>query len=149
MTVWVAYSDPDKLDCWWGPKGFPTRVTSLDFRDGGTFIYAMNFPGHPPIHGKWIYRKIRPPERLVADVSFCDAEGIPVRHPMVPDWPLTMRVASTFSEKDGGTEITSVVTLPNATDDERRIFDEHRQNMIQGFNGTYDQLDAYLSGADR
>jgi uncharacterized protein YndB with AHSA1/START domain len=84
-TVWVAFTDPDRLDQWWGPKGCPTRVTSLDFRIGGTFLYAMTFPDSQTHHGKWLYREVRPPERIVADVSFCNAEGVPIRNPYMPE----------------------------------------------------------------
>src|SRR5450631_3880460 len=63
--VWKAWTDPEALAQWWGPKGATIRVVKLDMRPGGIFHYAMSFqPGHD-MWGRFAYREIAPPERLV------------------------------------------------------------------------------------
>jgi len=71
--VWRAWSEAERLAQWWGPKGASIRVIKLDFRPGGIFHYAMAFkPGHD-IYGRYIYREISAPDRLVFITSFSDA----------------------------------------------------------------------------
>ncbi len=33
--VFKAWTDPEQVAQWWGPKGFTTRVVDLDLRSGG------------------------------------------------------------------------------------------------------------------
>ncbi|MBI3597425.1 MAG: SRPBCC domain-containing protein [Nitrospirae bacterium] len=33
--VWKAFTDPERMKHWWGPKGFTVRVAKMDFRPGG------------------------------------------------------------------------------------------------------------------
>ncbi len=58
--------------------------------------------------GKFIFREIVPQERLVFVVAFSDAEGGLTRHPMSPDWPLTMLSTVTFAETGTGKTIVTV-----------------------------------------
>lgn len=39
--VWQAWSDPELVKLWWGPKGFTAPTCSIDFRVGGTFLLCM------------------------------------------------------------------------------------------------------------
>jgi uncharacterized protein YndB with AHSA1/START domain len=52
-----------------------------------------------------------------------------------------------FEEQGGKTKVTVQWTPHNATDEERRIFDEGRASMQQGWGGTLDQLAAYMAKA--
>ena len=100
--------DAEALAQWWGPKGATMRVINLDFRPGGTFHYAMAFqPGHE-MYGRFIYREIVAPERLVFVISFSDAEGGITRapFPQLKDmWPLEVLNVVTFTEHAGKTTI--------------------------------------------
>ncbi len=73
--VWQAWTDAEALAQWWGPKGCTIRIVKLDARPGGVFHYAMQFkPGHD-MWGKFVYREMVKPERLVFINSFSDPEG--------------------------------------------------------------------------
>ncbi|MCC6818700.1 MAG: SRPBCC domain-containing protein, partial [Bacteroidia bacterium] len=39
--VWEAWTNPEILDQWWAPKPYKTRTKSMDFRDGGMWLYEM------------------------------------------------------------------------------------------------------------
>lgn len=148
--VWQAWTDAASLARWWGPKGCELRVLKLDLRPGGTFHYAMAFqPGHE-MYGRFIFREIVAPERLVFVVSFSDATGGVTRAPfpqLKGKWPLEVLNVVTFSEKDGETTVTLRGGPINATDEERTIFFENTDSMRQGFTGTFDQLVEFLAGA--
>jgi uncharacterized protein YndB with AHSA1/START domain len=130
---------------WWGPKGYTMLACKVDLRPGGVFHYGMRSPDGRAMWGKWVYREIVPPERLVTVVSFTDAEGNLLRHPMSPTWPLELLHTMTLSERDGKTTLTVDGVPTNATEEERKTFLAGRNSMEAGFNGTLDQLAAYLA----
>src|SRR5689334_10537533 len=43
-VVWNAYTNSDSLDQWWAPKPWKAKTKSMDFREGGSWIYAMVGP---------------------------------------------------------------------------------------------------------
>ena len=143
--VWKALTEPERLEHWWGPKGFTSRVHKLELRPGGIFLYSQRTPDGREMWGKWVYREIVAPERLVVVSSFTDEKGNPARNPFVPNWPLEMLSESTFSEHQGRTTITIRTTPINATDAERRTFEDGHNSMEQGFASTFEKLDEYLA----
>lgn len=42
--VWEAWTNPEILDQWWEPKPYKTQTKSMDFREGGMWLYAMVSP---------------------------------------------------------------------------------------------------------
>jgi uncharacterized protein YndB with AHSA1/START domain len=95
--------------------------------------------------GKFTYREIVPCERIVATLSFADAAGNPVRHPLSEHWPLECLNTTSFSELDGLTALT-LRSLPyNASEVERKTFTDGHGSMTAGFNGMFSQLSSYLS----
>lgn len=143
--VYKAWTEAERLEQWWGPKGFIVRVAKLELRPGGTFHYAMESPDHGTFWGKFVYREVLPPERLVFVVSFTDAEANPVRHPMSPTWPLEVLSTVTLSEHEGKTTLRMESVPVNATDEERSTFQEGLESLRQGTAGALDQLAAYLA----
>jgi uncharacterized protein YndB with AHSA1/START domain len=149
--VWKAFTESERLMQWWGPKGYTMLVCTVDLRPGGVFHYSMQSPDGRVMWGKWVYREIVPPERLVTVVSFTDAEGNLLRHPMSPTWPLELLHTMTLSERQRKTTLTVTGAPTNATEEERKTFSAGRNSMEAGFTGTLDQLAAYLAscrGAD-
>ena len=114
------------------------------------FHYAMAFqPGHD-IYGRFIYREIVAPERLVFINSFSDAEGGITRAPfpqLEGKWPLEVLNTMTLTEQGGKTTISLRGGPINATEEERKIFASMADSMRQGFGGTFDKLDEYLAKA--
>jgi len=148
--VWRAWTDAESLAHWWGPQGCTLRVLKLDLRPGGVFHYAMALqPGHE-MFGRFVFREIVAPERLVFVVSFSDAAGGITRAPfpqLQGKWPLEVLNVVTFTEAAGATTLTLRGGPINATEEERAIFAGHTDSMRQGFGGTFDQLDAFLRSA--
>ncbi len=147
--VWKAWTERDRLLEWFGPKGFKMTVATLDLRPGGIFHYGMTGPDGKEMWGKFVYREIVEPERIVLVNSFSDAEGNLTRHPMSPTWPREMLSTTTFTEKDGKTTITLVWSPLDPTEEERQTFDtvHAADGMNQGWNGTFEQLTEYLAKA--
>jgi uncharacterized protein YndB with AHSA1/START domain len=136
--VWKAFTESERLMHWWGPKGFTMRVARLDLRPGGVFHHGLRSPDGRDMWGKFVYREIVAPERLVFVVSFTDEKGNLVRHPLSPTWPL--EVLNTMTLHDGKTTLTLRAVPINATEEERKTFEAGRGSLKQGFTGTLDQL---------
>jgi len=143
--VWKTFTEPDHLKHWWGPKGFTTHVHKLELRPGGVFFYSQKMPDGREMYGKWVYREVVPPERLVIVSSFTDDKENLVRHPLSPNWPLEMLGTSTFTENQGRTTLTIRTRPLNATESECKTFYDAKSSMEQGFAGTFDRLDEYLA----
>ena len=143
--VWKALTESDRLERWWGPKGFTSRIHKLELRPGGTFLYSQRNAEGLEMWGKWVYREVVAPERLVVVSSFTDDQGNLVRHPFEPNWPLEMLTESTFAEHQGRTTITIRMTPINATESERKTFDDGLNFMEEGFEGSFAKLDEYLA----
>jgi uncharacterized protein YndB with AHSA1/START domain len=143
--VWTALTEPERMKKWWGPKGFTVRAANMDFRPGGTYHYCMRSPDGHDMWGKFVYREIEAPERIVFINAFSDEKGGLTRHPMSPTWPLEMLSTFTFTGSDGKTTFTIRWIPYNATEDERKTFEDGRAGMLQGWTGTLDQLEGYLA----
>ena len=142
--VWQAWTEPARLKHWWGPKGFTVHTCKVDLRPGGTFLYGMKAPNGDDMWGKFVYREIKAPEKLVFVVSFSDPQGGVTRHPWSPGWPAYILSTVEFSDLGEKTKV-SIRWIPHeATEAERRTFEEGRPSMTQGWGGTLDQLEAYL-----
>ena len=146
--VWAAFTEAERMKEWWGPKGFTVVASKMDLRPGGTYHYGMKAPDGAPMWGKFVFREIVPPQRMVLISSFSDEAGGVTRHPMAPTWPLEMFSTFTFEEEPGGkTKVTIRWSPHNASEEERKTFEAGRDSMRQGWAGTMDQLAAYLAKA--
>lgn len=144
--VWRVFTEPEHMKQWWGPKGFTVAVANMELRPGGTFHYLLKAPDGTPMWGRFVYREIVAPERIVFINSFSDEAGGVTRHPLAPDWPLEMRSVFTFEEVPGGKTRFTVRWAPhNATPREREVFDSGHASMMQGWSGTMEQLETYLT----
>ena len=144
--VWRAWTEVERLRQWWGPKGFAVTHCKVDLRPGGIMHYCLRMPDGGEMWGKFVYREIVKPERLVWINSFSDKDGGTTVHPMSPDWPREMLTKVTFEEQGRKTRVTvQSVPVDASTDIERKTFDEGRDSMKQGWSGTFEQLESYLS----
>ena len=144
--VWRAWTEREQLMKWFGPQGYTMPYATLDLRPSGICHYALRLADGQEMWGKWTYREIAAPERLVQVSSFSDAEGRTTRHPLSTIWPLETLSTTTFEEKNRKTLVTIHWAPLYATNLELKTFDEAHEGMRRGWNGTFEQLDAYLKG---
>ena len=143
--VWKAFTEPERLTKWWGPKGFTMVSCKVDLRVGGMFHYCMKTPDGHEMWGKWIYKELSPPEKMVNVVSFSDANAGITRHPMSATWPLEVENTMILTERGGKTYMTLSGHPVNASAEEIQTFDQGHGSMQQGFTLTLDQLESYLA----
>ena len=106
--VWRAWTDPQQVMRWYGPKLFTSPACTIDLRVGGRHLFCMRTPDGRDMWYAGVYREIVPPERIVYTDSLADADGniVPASHyGMSGDWPETL-VTLTFEEHNGKTTLT-------------------------------------------
>ena len=143
--VFKTITKAEHLAHWWGTKGLKLVVLQLDLRVGGVFHYSMETENGQKMWGKFVYREIDEPNRIVFVNSFADEQGNSIRAPFSPVWPLEILNSCTFSEQNGKTLLTLRGAPINATDEEVKLFESMKTSMQQGFSGTFDQLTEYLT----
>jgi uncharacterized protein YndB with AHSA1/START domain len=73
--VWDAYTKSELLDQWWAPKPWKARTKTMDFREGGSWHYAMVGPEGEEHWALANYQKIQPQKTFTGLDAFADAEG--------------------------------------------------------------------------
>jgi uncharacterized protein YndB with AHSA1/START domain len=123
--LFEAWSKPEHLMKWFGPKGWPVTMCEVDFRMGGRFRMAMTGPDgvqDTPFGGQ--YLEIAPNRKLVYDNAF--------ESPNAPK----MIVTVTFEEAGGKTTLT-ISTLFESVDMKKKYLG---LGYEQGFGSGLDQL---------
>jgi uncharacterized protein YndB with AHSA1/START domain len=105
----------------------------------------MHFPGGVDMWGRFLYRELTPPERIVFVNGFSDPEGNAQPNPMSPNWPMEMLITNTLTEEGGKTVLTMLSQPINATELERANFLAGHESMQGGFGGMYDVYEEYLA----
>lgn len=141
--VWKYWTDPKYFMRWWGPEGFTTPVSMMNFRVGGAYLNCMRSPEGENFWSTGVYRKIIEPERIVYTDSFSDAGGniVPASYyEMSGDWPLELLVTVTFEEQEGK---KTKLTLKHAG----IPAGEDRDLTEAGWNESFDKLAEDLAKA--
>ncbi len=141
--LFKTMTEPAHLVRWFGPSGMELRVVASQLRAGGEFRYAMKSEAGE-MFGKFVYREVVEPERLVYVVSFTDDAFAPVRHPMSATWPLRVVAINALVEHGRRTVFFGRSMPAFATPEERQTFRAGHESMVRGFKGAHDHLDRYL-----
>lgn len=97
--VWELWTDPRKLERWWGPPSYPATFETYDLVPGAEVRYFMTGPEGEKHTGTWRVIAVDPPVRLQFDDVYADADGAPST--ALP----TTRVSIQLLERDGGTRM--------------------------------------------
>jgi uncharacterized protein YndB with AHSA1/START domain len=73
--VWKAWTESKLLDQWWAPRPWVAKTKSMDFREGGSWLYAMSGPDGPTIWSIVEFTSIKKNSRFEATSSFSDESG--------------------------------------------------------------------------
>jgi uncharacterized protein YndB with AHSA1/START domain len=127
-AVWDAWTDPEQVAKWWGPRGFTLTTHSKVLKAGGHWHYTMHGPDGTDYPNKTIYLEVDHHKRLVYD------------HGANDDRPPLFRVDVSFTESDGKTQMDMTMTCPTPEEAEqtRKIIRD------AGGNSTWDRLAEYL-----
>lgn len=129
--VFEAWTRPEHVRRWWGPRGYTMTVCEIDLRSGGAYRFVHRGPDGNEYPFKGVYREIVPSERLVYTQIF-DVPGL-------SDHELLVTV--NFDERDGQTLLTGRL-LFESVEDRVAAMDT---GMAQGMAETLDRLEEHLA----
>jgi len=95
--VFRAWTDPQHMAQWWGPKHFTNRVEQMDVKPGGAWRIIMCAPDGAEYPAQGIYREIVPPKRLVFTNDATDKDGNVI---------IEGFTTVTFDDQNGKTKLT-------------------------------------------
>ncbi len=127
--VFDAFTRPELLKRWFGPRGWSLVVCEVDLRVGGGFRFVLRGPGGQDLGMRGVYQEITSPERSVHTESFDDYPGESV-------------VTTTLVEQGDKTLLTATILYPS-----REVRDMVIQSGMQhGAAQSYDKLAELLAG---
>ena len=133
-VVFKAWTDPEQLEKWWGPKDFTNPVCKIDPQPGGSIYIEMKAPDGIvyPMNGE--FHEIVEPERIVFTSAALDKNGKQL-----------FEVLNTviFTEENGKTKLTLHAAVSNITDEGRPYLD----GMNEGLNQSINRLDEFVNNS--
>jgi len=132
--VFAAWTDPQHLAQWWGPRGFTNPVCEVDARPGGALRIVMRGPDGAEYPMRGIFREVVAPERLVFT-------NIPVDQ---DDKPLMDGLTTvTFADQGGKTLLTLHTHAVGLAPIAARML----EGMEAGWTQSIDRLEAFVAKA--
>ena len=151
-TMFKLWTTPEHLLQWSGPKGSAMEYLRADIREGGSSLYRMTImDGKTEMYGRANYLQISPTHLIVYTQQFCDANENIARHPLAPTWPETMLTTVVLTpEGEEQTRITLTWEVyGEATAEEINTFSAAKASMTQGWTGSFDKLDDYITQVNK
>lgn len=126
--VFDAFTKPELLKRWFGPRGWSLVVCEIDLRVGGSWRFVLRGPDEKEMGMRGVYREIDAPVRSVHTESFDDFPGESV-------------VTTVLVEERGRTTLTATVLYPSQEVRDAVI----KSGMEHGAAESYDKLAELLA----
>jgi len=127
--VFAAYTDPELIPEWWGPRGTTTIVDQMDVRPGGSWRFIGRDSDGNETAFRGTYREISAPERIVQTFEW---EGLP-GHVSVE--------TAVFEDLGDRTRMIGTSLFHTAEERDGML----NSGMEGGMNDTFDRLDEVLA----
>jgi uncharacterized protein YndB with AHSA1/START domain len=131
QLVFDAFTRPELLKRWFGPRGWSLVVCDVELRVGGGFRFVLRGPDGKDMGMRGVYREIVPPERSVHMESF-------------DDYPGESQVTAVLTEEGGRTTLTATVLYPSPEVRDIVI----QSGMEHGAAESYDKLAEMLASME-
>ncbi len=135
--VWEAWTTPELLEKWWGPKNWNTKITELNLSPGGKWKYCMYQQGGE----KWVscavatFKEVVAPEKMIYTDQFSDEQ-----FNLTPGMP-TLDIVNNFEDRGDTTKLVSVSTFASLEELEKVV----EMGVEQGFSEQLERLDSLLA----
>jgi uncharacterized protein YndB with AHSA1/START domain len=129
--VWTAFTDPDAIPRWWGPKGTTTTVVEMDIRPGGAWRYVSHAADREDVAFFGEYLAVDPPNGFTWTFMF-DVEGM---------GPMGGPETFVLEDLGGRTRVTSTSHMGSS----EAIDGALATGMVRGAIETWDRLEALLA----
>lgn len=133
--VWKAWTESELLDQWWAPKPYKAETKTMNFAEGGHWLYAMVGPDNDNMWCKVEYQGIDPQKSFRANDLFCDENGN-----KNSDFP-SMHWNNSFESDGEGTKVTVEITFTSEADMKKIM----EMGFEAGFTAALGNLDELLA----
>lgn len=137
--VFRAFTVPEMMMKWWGPKDFTSPKCEIDLRVGGKYFFSMHSPDGKDYYSTGIVQELIVNQKIVYTDSFADEKGNVIsgsEYGLGDDWPESLLVTLTFETVGDKTQLTLIHEgLPEG---------EIREMTSAGWNESLDKLEAAL-----
>jgi len=133
--VWKAWTIPELLDQWWGPKPWRAETKTMDFREGGFWLYAMVSPEGEKHYSRADFVSIIKEQSFTLKGGFSDENGI-----LNPAFPQNLW-ENKFIPEDHKVRVDILLTYDTLADLEKEL----EMGFKEGMTVDFQQLDALLS----
>src|SRR5688500_16624913 len=129
--LWKAWTEPSILDQWWAPKPWKAHTQSMDFKEGGTWLYYMEGPDGARHYCRADYSRIVPNKVYEGLDAFCDEKGnISTEMPRM-QWKVD------FSSTTNGSKVDVTISFKTVEDLEKII----QMGLQEGLAAAHGNLD--------
>jgi uncharacterized protein YndB with AHSA1/START domain len=132
--VWKAWTDKDILDLWWAPKPWKAKTKSMNFVEGGTWLYCMVGPNGEESYCRADYKTIVANKSFIGEDAFCDENGNVTNEFPCMHWNVM------FIPRGLGTKVDIEITFAGEADMEKII----AMGFKEGFTAAHGNLDEVL-----
>jgi uncharacterized protein YndB with AHSA1/START domain len=132
--VWELWSDPRKLERWWGPPTHPATFHTHELTPGGEATYYMAGPDGAT-WGAWRVSAVDPPTSLQFTNAFADPDGTPIAD--MPIFTVTVRL----TQHDRGTRMEMHSRFESHHDMETMV----NRGTVDGLQQAVNQIDGILA----
>ena len=132
--VWKTWTEPTYLNQWWAPKPWKAETKTMEFREGGYWLYCMNGPEGEQHWARADYEEIRELKSFKGLDSFCDENG-----KLSNDLP-GMHWYVQFHPNGPSTKVEVIVTFTSENDLKTIV----EMGFKEGFSAAHDNLDELL-----
>ena len=130
--VFQAWTDPQILVKWFGPKGVVTESAQIDLKVGGEYHFTLRLPDGKIVDHHGAYREIDPPKKLVF-TGVLDGQGCAGSEGVFAETLVTVE----FQDLGGATRLVlNHDFLPT---------EASKESHSMGWNGSFDGLAKVLA----
>ena len=125
--VWEAWTQPEHITQWWGPKGMKTNIIEHNFKVGGKWKYVMAMPDGSEFIGEGVYSVIVKLEKIFSSANFIPmTEGVEIQ--------------ALFESNGDKTSFTFNVVHPT----EEYCKQQEKMGFYNGWGSTFDRLESFV-----
>lgn len=118
--LWRAYTEPDLIKQWWGPRYLTTNIEKMEVRPGGIWRYVQKDPEGNEYGFHGVYHTLQRPELIIQTFEW---EGMPDH--------VSLQIAR-FEENDGKTTVNAVAIFETVEDRDGMIDSGMQKGVDEG-----------------
>ena len=132
-VAFKAFTDPELIPKWWGPRDMTTTVDKMEVRPGGKWRFIQHDQQGKEFAFNGEYSEVVPNQKIVNTFEFEPMAGhISVEH-------------ITFQEMDGKTKVTDLVKYDSKADRDGML----QTGMEEGAAETWDRFEELLAEMEK